>query len=122
MVSDKLKSVMQNEGVVAIIAQGKDFPHVVNTWNSFVKIDNDDFIVPVGGMNIMEEILSHNDKVLVTVGSREVEGLHGAGAGFLLSGNASIIEDGDECIAIKKVYPWARAMLKIKITNVKQTA
>lgn len=122
MVSDKLRSVMQKEGAVAIVAQGENFPHVVNTWHSFVTVNNDHFIVPVGGMKTMEEILSHDEKVLVTVGSREVEGLHGAGAGFLLVGNATIIVDGSECDGVKKNYPWARAMMKIMITNVTQTA
>jgi len=122
MVSDKLRSVMQKEGAVAIVAQGKNFPHVVNTWHSFVTVNSDHFIIPVGGMNTMEEILSHDKKVFVTVGSREVEGLHGAGAGFLLVGNATIIADGSECDVVKKNYPWARAMMKIMITHVTQTA
>lgn len=122
MISNTLKSIMQKEGTVAIVAQGKDFPHVVNTWHSFVTVNSDYFIVPVGGMNTMEEILSHDNRVLVTVGSREVEGLHGAGAGFLLFGNATIIYDGDECELIKKNYPWARAMMKIMVTHATQTA
>lgn len=122
MVSDKLRSVMQNEGAVAIIAQGKVSPHVVNTWHSFVTVNSDNFIIPVGGMTTMEEVLTHDNKVVVTVGSRDVEGLHGAGAGFLLSGNATIVYDGEECILIKKSFPWARAMMKIMITNVTQTA
>ncbi|KFL33166.1 MULTISPECIES: pyridoxamine 5'-phosphate oxidase family protein [unclassified Sulfurospirillum] len=121
MISDKLRSVMQKEGTVAIIAQGKNFPHVVNTWHSFVTVNNDNFIVPVGGMNTMGEALAHNNRVLVTVGSKEVEGLHGEGTGFLLHGNATIVYDGDECNQMKATYPWARAVMKIAIKDFIQT-
>jgi len=121
MISDTLRLVMQNEGTVAIVAQGKDFPHVVNTWHSFVRVNGDNFMVPVGGMNTMEAILSDDNRVLMTIGSREVEGLHGMGAGFLVSGNATIVYDGDECERMKADYPWARAMMKIAIKDFTQT-
>ncbi|MBP1679781.1 MAG: putative FMN-binding protein [Proteobacteria bacterium] len=121
MVSDTLRAVMQKEGVVAIVAQGKAFPHVVNTWHSYVRVSNDSFIVPVGGMQGMEEALSHDNRVLVTVGSKEVEGLHGMGTGFLLSGHAKMIFDGEEYALMKKSYPWARAIMNITILNATQT-
>ena len=121
MISDTLRSVMQKEGAVAIVAQGKNSPHVVNTWHSYVTINPDNFIIPVAGMNTMEAILSYNDDVLVTVGSKEIEGLHGAGAGFLLSGKAAIFHEGAECDQIKADYPWARAMMKITIKDFVQT-
>ena len=121
MISETLKRVMQNEGVVAIVAQGKEFPHVVNTWHSYVKVGNDSFIVPVGGMQGMEEALHHDDRVLVTVGSKEVEGLHGMGTGFLLSGHAKMVFDGDAYDVAKESYPWARAIMKITILSATQT-
>lgn len=121
MISDTLKSVMQKEGAVAIVAQGKNFPHVVNTWHSYVTINHDSFILPVAGMNTMEEALVHDNRVLVTVGSKEVEGLHGDGAGFLLNGNATIVYEGDECDQMRANFPWARAVMKIAIKNFIQT-
>lgn len=121
MISDTLKLVMQKEGAVAIVAQGEKFPHVVNTWHSYVRINHDHFILPVAGMNTMEEALAHDNRVLVTVASREVEGLHGMGTGFLINGNATIVYDGDECDRIKSDYPWARAMMKIVIKDFVQT-
>lgn len=121
MISETLKRVMQKEGVVAIVAQGKEFPHVVNTWHSYVKVGNDSFIVPVGGMQGMEEALHHDDRVLVTVGSKEVEGLHGMGTGFLLSGHAKMVFDGDAYDVAKESYPWARVIMKITILSATQT-
>jgi len=121
MLSEKLKLVFQNEGIVTIIAQGKDFPHAVNTWNSYVELKDDYLIIPVAGMNTMEAILNHNNKVLVTVGSRAVEGLHGAGAGFNINGVANIKAEGDEYADVKNKFVWARAMMKIDINDYYQT-
>jgi len=75
----------------------------------------------VGGMQGMEEALHHDDRVLVTVGSKEVEGLHGMGTGFLLSGHAKMVFDGDAYDVAKESYPWARAIMKITILSATQT-
>jgi len=34
MIPDKLKNIMEKDGVVAIATLGPDGPHMVNTWNS----------------------------------------------------------------------------------------
>lgn len=121
MISDTLKRVMQKEGVVAIVAQGKDFPCVVNTWHSYVRLSDNSFIIPVGGMHSIEEALTRDNRVLVTVGSKEVEGLHHMGTGFLLRGNAHMSQEGDAYASMKETYPWARAVLEINLTETTQT-
>jgi hypothetical protein len=72
-------------------------------------------------MNTMEAILNKNNKVLVTVGSRDVEGLHGAGAGFNINGVVNIKAEGDEYADVKNKFEWARAMMKIDINDYYQT-
>ncbi|WP_345994023.1 FMN-binding protein [Sulfurimonas sp. HSL-1716] len=121
MLSEKLKEVFEHEGVVTIIAQGKDFPHAVNTWNSYVSLCNNCLIVPVGGMNTMEKILENDNRVLVTAGAKEVNGLHGQGTGFLIKGNAAILFQGKEYEEIAKRFVWARAAMKIDISDLNQT-
>lgn len=121
MISETLKRVMEKEGVVTIVAQGKDFPRVVNTWHSYVRLDDGCFILPVCGMRSVEEALTLNDKVLVTVGSKEVEGLHGMGTGFLLTGRANITQENDTYASMKETYPWARAVMVIQLTEATQT-
>lgn len=122
MLVEKLKEVMSKEGAMAIVAKGDDFPHVVNTWHSYVHIvDESKFIVPVAGMNKMEKVLSNDNRVLVTVGSKEVEGLYGMGAGFLIEGTAKMITEGDEYAYMQGLFVWARAIMQINITNVTQT-
>jgi hypothetical protein len=36
MIPEKLLEIMKKDGVVAIATLGKDGPHMVNTWNSYV--------------------------------------------------------------------------------------
>ena len=40
MLNEKLLEVLSHpaDGIVAIVTQGKEEPHVVNTWNSYVHV------------------------------------------------------------------------------------
>ena len=122
MFSEKLLEVLAHEGVVTIIAQGENSPHAVNTWNTFVSIEEHSFIVPVGGMQTMEKILNKNQTVLLTIGSYHVEGLHGQGAGFHLQGQAHMHAEGALYDGIKEKFAWARGALKIDIESYVQMA
>ncbi len=123
MLPDKLLRVLQHEGVVAIATQGQDGrPHLVNTWNSYVQITADDhLLVPAGGMHTTEANLSANHIVLLTAGSREVEGKHGPGTGFLVTGSAEFVYEGPDFDLITSKFSWARAALKVTITAITQT-
>jgi predicted pyridoxine 5'-phosphate oxidase superfamily flavin-nucleotide-binding protein len=122
VINEKLLEVLNNEGVVAIVTQGENEPHVVNTWNSYLKITEDGSIFgPVGGMRTTETNLQENNKVLVTLGSRDVQGFHSMGTGFLITGTAEIIAEGAEFDRIKQSFPWARATILIKPQSITQT-
>ncbi len=123
MLPEKFRSVLEHEGVVAIATQGADgFPHLVNTWNSYVRITaGEQLLIPAGAMRKTEENVSRRPAVLLTAGSREVEGKHGPGAGFLVAGNAEFAYAGPEFDLIKSKFPWARAALKVTITEVTET-
>ena len=41
MIPDKMLEVLKKDGVVAIATLGKDGPHMVNTWNSYIRIKDD---------------------------------------------------------------------------------
>lgn len=49
---------------------------------------------PVDGMNKTESNLEKSNKVLVTIGSREVEGMRSMGTGFLINGTVGFIYEG----------------------------
>jgi hypothetical protein len=37
-IPEKLREVLKKDGVVAIATLGQDGPHMVNTWNSYVRL------------------------------------------------------------------------------------
>ena len=62
--NEKIKSILKYEGIFSVVAKGEDFPHIVNTWNSYVIFKNGEFFVPVAGMNKMEELLNKDNRVI----------------------------------------------------------
>lgn len=119
---EKLLKVLKNEGVVAIVTQGVDGPHVVNTWNSYITATEDGhLLIPAGGMKATEANIGLNSKVLVTLGSREVEGFNSMGTGFLIKGSAGFVSDGPGYNKMKTRFPWLRAVLLINPLEITQT-
>jgi hypothetical protein len=121
MIPEKLQQVLSHEGVVAIATRGDNGPHLVNTWNSYLTLAADQLVIPAGFMHETEANVAKHPKVLVTMGSREVEGSHGPGTGFLVEGTAAFETSGDNFAAVKGRFPWARAALVVTITSVTQT-
>lgn len=122
MIPDKMLEVMKHEGVVAIVTQGDGEPHVVNTWNSYLKItDGGNLLVPVGGMKTTQTNIKKDCRVQLTLGSREVQGFQYMGTGFWIRGTAEFREQGNEFNETKERFPWARAVLEIKPEFVIQT-
>ena len=107
MLNEKLLEVLSNpaDGEVAIVTQGEDGPHVVNTWNSYVNVSQKEtLLIPVGGMITTEKNLEVTPKVKLTVGSREVQGKNYKGAGFLITGTAKFIKDGSDFNLMKEKF------------------
>jgi hypothetical protein len=122
MIPEKLIEVLEHEGVVAIVTQGVKGAHVVNTWNSYIKITEDERLLgPVGGMNTTESNVQQNNKILMTMGSREVQGFYSKGTGFLITGTAGFLYEGSQFDEMKQKFPWARAELEIKPESITQT-
>jgi predicted pyridoxine 5'-phosphate oxidase superfamily flavin-nucleotide-binding protein len=122
MIPEKLLEVLKHDGVVAIATMGADGPHLVNTWNSYIRITDDErLLIPAGYMNKTEANLSANDNVLVTMGSSKVAGRNGPGTGFLIRGKAAFATSGAEFERVKARFSWARAALVITILSAEQT-
>ena len=84
-IPETLLEIMKKDGVVAIATLGKDGPHLVNTWNSYLRISADGrLFIPAGYMHKTEANIAHDPNVLISLGSSKVKGLLGAGAGFLI--------------------------------------
>lgn len=122
MIPEKLLEVLKQDGVVAIATLGQDGPHMVNTWNSYIRITSDGrLFIPAGYMHQTEANIAFNSDVLITVGSSKVTGKIGPGTGFLIKGRAAFVTAGPDFDAIKTKFPWARAALAVTIASVTQT-
>ena len=122
MIPEKLLEIMTQDGVVAIATLGKDGPHLVNTWNSYIRVSSDGrLFIPAGFMHKTQTNVAYNPNVLITLGSSKVKGLHGAGAGFLIKGKADFITSGPDFDFMKEIFTWLRATLAITIDSAVQT-
>jgi predicted pyridoxine 5'-phosphate oxidase superfamily flavin-nucleotide-binding protein len=121
-IPETMLEVLKKDGVVAIATLGPDGPHMVNTWNSYVRVSEDGrLLIPAGYFHKTEANIAANDNVLVTLGSSKVRGLNGAGTGFLVKGTATFVTSGPEFEAMKARFAWARATLAIAIDSATQT-
>lgn len=122
MLSEKFYEVIAQEGVVSIVSWGVDEPHVVNTWNSYVNISGDGrILIPAAGMRKTQKNVELNNKVKVTLGSKDVMGYKFMGTGFLIDGTAKFVESGSEFDMMKEKYPFLSRVLEITVTSQKQT-
>ncbi|MDR3553259.1 MAG: pyridoxamine 5'-phosphate oxidase family protein [Syntrophobacteraceae bacterium] len=122
MIPDKVKEILKKDGIVAIATLGQDGPHLVNTWNSYVRISADGrLLIPAGYMHRTEANVAFNPEVLITLGSSKVEGLRGAGTGFLIKGKAAFITSGPDFDLLKSSFPWLRATLAVTPESFTQT-
>jgi hypothetical protein len=119
---EALLEVLKHDGVVAIATLGPEGPHMVNSWNSYIRVAEDGrLLIPAGSMHRTEANVAFNSRVLVTLGSAKVAGLHGAGTGFLIKGTAAFITSGPDFEVVKAEFAWARAALAITPDSMTQT-
>ena len=120
---EKFYEVLQHEGVVAIVSWGENEPHVVNTWNSYLVVTGDGHIlIPAYGMRKTEKNVNVNNRVKLTLGSKEVMGYKDyQGTGFLIDGTACYIESGAIYDMMKEKFSFLTRVLDITVTDIKQT-
>ena len=122
MFTEKFLEVIGKEGVVSIVSHDANEAHVVNTWNSYlVTKDNNKLLIPAHSMRGTEKQTKENNKVLLTVGSKEVIGHRGPGAGFLMEGTAKFISSGPDYDMMKAKFSFLTRVLEVTATSLKQT-
>jgi hypothetical protein len=121
--TDKFLEVISKEGVVSIVSCADNEAHVVNTWNSYlVKPDDGRLLIPAWAMRKTEKKTLKNNKILLTMGSKEVIGSRGTpGAGFLIEGTAKFISSGPEYDMMKAKFSFLTRVLEVTVTSIKQT-
>ena len=55
------------------------------------------------------------------IGSKEVMGKFGPGAGLLLDGTARMIREGEDLAMMQKKFPWANCLMEVTATKITQT-
>ncbi|OLN28548.1 Pyridoxamine 5'-phosphate oxidase [Desulfovibrio sp. DV] len=122
MFTDTFQEVIGKEGVVSIVTCADGEAHVVNTWNSYlVTPDEKTLLIPAWKMRKTEGKVLQNNKVLLTLGSKEVEGRMGPGTGFLLEGTARFFKQGPGFDMMKQKFPFLTRVLEVTVTSLKQT-
>lgn len=122
MLTEKFREVVSHEGVVSIVTCADNQAHVVNTWNSYLGLpDEVRLLIPAWKMRRTEQNVLQNDKVLLTLGSKEVQGRMGPGTGFLVEGTARFVASGAEYDEMKAKFPFLTRVLEVTVTSLKQT-
>jgi hypothetical protein len=122
MFNDKFKEVVSKEGVVSIVSCADNEAHVVNTWNSYLVFpDEVRILLPAWAMRKTEKKVDKNNNVLLTLGTKEVEGRMGPGTGYLIKGTAKFISSGPEFNMMKDKFSFLTRVLEVTVSSVKQT-
>ena len=119
--SEKFHEVLKHEGVVSIVSWGVE-THVVNTWNSFLVVTEDErILIPAYGFRKTEKNVDVNSQVKLTLGTREVLGYKDyPGTGFLVTGTAKYISAGEEYNMMKAKFSFLTRVLEITVDQAKQ--
>ena len=119
--SEKFLEVIKHEGVVSIMSWGVE-PHLVNTWNSYLVVTEDErILIPAYGFRKTQKNVDINNKVKITLGSKDVLGYKDyPGTGFLIDGTASYIESGEEYDMMKSKFSFLTRVLEITVDKAKQ--
>ena len=123
MLNEKLLDVLSQpaDGVVAIVTNGDDGSHLVNTWNSYIMLTLDDkLLIPAGGYNKTEKNLGVHNNVIISIASKEIQGFRTKGTGFIVKGTARFVKSGEDFDRMKEKFSWIRAVLEITVTSATQ--
>jgi hypothetical protein len=119
--SEKFHEVLKHEGVVSIVSWGVE-THVVNTWNSFLVITEDErILIPAYGFRKTEKNVDVNNQVKLTLGSKEVIGYNNyQGTGFVINGTARYVSSGEEYDMMKEKFSFLTRVLEVTVDKAKQ--
>lgn len=121
MLNDTILEILATEGPASFVTMGLEGPHMAATWNSYISVHGiDEVLIPVGSLHQTEENVHHGSEVQMIIASKTVTGIHGDGAGFLLTGTAVFEKVGTHFEQVKSSFSWARAVMVLHITDIKQ--
>lgn len=119
--SEKFHDVLKHEGVVSVMSWGIE-PHIVNTWNSYLVITEDErILIPAYGYRKTEKNVLVNNQIKLSVGSKSVSGYKDyPGTGFIVTGTARYIESGKEFEMMKEKFAFLTRVFEITVDKATQ--
>jgi hypothetical protein len=121
MLNEKITEILKHEGPASFTTYGTDGVHLVATWNSYIDVlQNDTLLIPAGYFNTTQRNIESGSEVQMIVGSKDVLGLQGKGAGFLLKGKAKFEGDGSNFDKMKSRFAWVRSVIVFNVKEVTQ--
>lgn len=110
-----------HKGIVSVVSWTPEGAHVANTWNSYVRVYDNQICIPAFGFRETEKNIAINPEVKLTLGSSEVQGKMGMGTGFLIEGTARFISDGPIYDEMKEAFSFLNRVLIVTVKSAKQT-
>jgi hypothetical protein len=124
MIEKTCREVLDKAEWVAIATTGSDGPHLAATWGEYIRalgIRNDKIVlVPAGGYQKTEQNLAKDNRIEMLCATRQVQGTHGPGKGCRMRGTGQFQTSGEFAKAAKEKFPWARAVLVVKVEEVSE--
>lgn len=122
MLSETFYEVLKHEGIVTIVTWGEGEPHIVNEWNSYLMVTEDErILIPAGLMRRTEKNIRVNHKIKLALGSKNVIGYDGyQGTGFVVEGTARFFDSGIEFDKMKERFEFTTRVLEITVTSATQ--
>lgn len=122
MFNEYFLEVLKHEGVVSVTSWANDNVHVANTWNSYLQITDDNrILIPAAWFNKTQKNVDVQNKIIMTLGSREVQGKMGMGTGFVVDGTANFLTEGSDFDRMKEKFSFLTRVLEIKADSIRQT-
>ncbi|GEJ57535.1 pyridoxamine 5'-phosphate oxidase family protein [Anaeromyxobacter diazotrophicus] len=116
MIDEAVRAVLAQEGSAAFVTQGPGGPHLVATWQSYLRVlDDATLAFPAGGYRKTEENLRAGSPVQMILGAKEPRA-----SGYRLSGRAELQADTPIHAELKQRFPWCRAAVVLHVTQVEK--
>lgn len=122
MLTDTFHEVLKHEGIVTIVSWADSEPHIVNEWNSYLAVTEDErILIPAGIMRKTKENVNVNPRVKLAFGSKNVAGYNNyPGTAFVVEGIARFFDYGAEFDDMKRKYAFVTRVLEVTVTSAKQ--
>ncbi|MHB1661969.1 MAG: FMN-binding protein [bacterium] len=119
MLNEKITEILKHEGPASFATYGTEGTHLAATWNSYIEVlDNDTLLIPAGHLNKTQRNVEDGSEVQMILASKEVTGLQGKGAGFLLKGKAKFEGSGINFDKLKSRFSWVRSAMVFKVKEI----